>query len=300
MSHEEETSILKRFLVPCLITFGVVLNIGLVSLILCRKSLRITTNFGLISLSLSDTIYGILSYMGLGAFNGFSWADTFFKCSIVYQAIVGAIIISFLSLFFMTIEKFIGVIFPFKHSSMITTKSTLTTLTIFWLYSVLLTIIPYSWSSMGYEEFSVNFTSKDCNFFTYQSDKQAAIWIFHILIIMLLCILLHIPILKEVLKQRKQIASQTNSNRKHLRNVYSLIILLIYNIFSWSLLISQSFVLVNKTVNERRQETEKDDLFFYGGFIVLLTPIFDSFIHGFGRKSFRVEIKNIIKTLFKT
>lgn len=143
----------------CLIVLSfLIISINILVLVLFtrRRPLRSKTNLLLASLSVSDLMMGLLGIPMSTACNALVGYRTFsgmcISAAAVYRFIAVSTIFHILAI---TAEKYVSVIYPFKHTSMVTKKRIFALIISVWTFSLFVALIQLAWQKFD------DFTSRD-------------------------------------------------------------------------------------------------------------------------------------------
>lgn len=294
---------ITNYIVSTCLGLSIFLNSLLILLIISRKKLQTLPNYGLFSLCLADTIYALFSFPTLSIIPSELWNMSFGICIAIHQILIFSINVSVLTLVYMTFERFVAIVLPFKYYLIASTKKASILLICFWILSFFVSTLPYMYNAFEDSIFNTKtYIPHLCNFFTYQKLKDSLAWIILIVLCYVPICLMSIPIIVVVLRKRKQnqaanfrIEGDSNSEKSNM--VYLLIIILLYNALVWSLHIGNIFRLRNVNVLNINILLSTDQSYIIVANFLLSSSLLDPLVYGFSRKSIRKEVYDVFKMI---
>lgn len=274
-----------------LFILGVSLNLILLITFIFNKELRIIQNYGLISLTLSDLLMSLIGIFVLrvGDYEPFT---SYTLCVGVHQIFILTLFTSSAALLYTSVERFIAVIFPYEYSRFVTNKNSLISIISFWVYGILLVIVPvFHW--FDDTELRKNFKKAFCNFYTYQKNSYSYIWLIHLLLVIFLGFLFYIPTIRIVFRQR----SNLKMNHFDIKSTYLLILLLLFNQTSFYYQATVYLKMFKLDLFQRMRELHQKEALRLTPLILYSIPSINPLIHGFSKKSVTSKILIFFKRI---
>lgn len=265
---------------------GVFLNALLLGLMIkCRKKYENVNIYGFLSLSLNDFLSSLIGLPFAG--NLARYIKNYELCLIINYPSYFLFMGSFLTIFVISVERFIAIIYPL-HYNIILTRRRMKIIVIFVsLYSIVTNFLPVlGWNRKIGKDFQNNLP---CNFiFVHTASFLKFYSIGHMIVFSCLTFILYIPVARTVYIQRKLIET------KVLVGIICFISQIIFQILVWLPFFYAASYLSTVTANDRLlfflKNTKVFKLILY---LFCIYPIANPLIYGYSTRQIREEISKI-------
>ena len=147
----ENPLVAKHITLPIL-AVGMVFGNGLlICVTLKNKSLRTVTNYFIVSLALSDLLMGCPVLPLMVAAEEGALGESPMTCLAVFSVAITQVLVSCLVLMSIAVERYIAIVRPLWHHTMLTTRNAMVIIAICWIYSLIVGCLPLlGWNAIPY------------------------------------------------------------------------------------------------------------------------------------------------------
>lgn len=270
--------------------FGVMFNAVLLGLMIKNiKKFKSLNIFGFISLAMNDLL---VSLIGLPfAAHLTKKVKSYELCLFFNYPVYSFFMGSFLTIFVISVERFIAIIYPLYYNTILTARRIKLVVLCLIIYSTIINILPLlGWSRKINENF---FNNLPCNFLLVHTASYLIFYcIGHMVFFSFLTFIMYLPVARVVYIQRKQIET------KVLVGIICFISQIIFQILAWLPFFFTTSYVATIPANERL-------LFFFKNtgrfktilYLFCIYPVVNPLIYGYSTKEVRKEIIMIFSKL---